>query len=92
MATRRRESMVLLAGALGIEVRAGEPTGELMGRCIERAEELSTLISDDGARGLVGFDVSPMPKPGEKGSTSRKSGGNRKGSKRGGRSAEQVAA
>ncbi len=31
----------MLAQALGIEVKAGEPTGELMGRCIERAEELT---------------------------------------------------
>ena len=54
----------MLAQALGIEVKAGEPTGELMGRCIERAEGLSAMA---GA-----FEVSPMPKPGQSGVKSRK--------------------
>jgi hypothetical protein len=73
--------MVLLAGALGIEVRPGEPTGELMGRCIERAEVLSALVG--------GSDVSAKPagKSAQKGSTRGKAtrGGR-------GRGAEQVAA
>lgn len=37
MATRRRESALELADALGVRVEAGEPTSDLMDRLIEHA-------------------------------------------------------
>ena len=56
MASKRRESTLELADALGLEVPLGEATSELMGRCIARARDLRGLELTVDREGIVDLE------------------------------------
>lgn len=76
--TKRRESMVQLAIALGVGVQAGESTSELMGRCLERAALLRAGFEESGARAEVQAQVPTERKATPKSGSARKPSRGRK--------------